>query len=75
MPIVSFVGFANIIIRGDILNLGSLNFVVGDIWMLGCVSCWALYSVMLRKIPKEIDNLSFLFLIFFLLVLIDYYFL
>ena len=64
--IVSFVGFANIIIRGDILNLGSLNFVVGDIWMLGCVSCWALYSVMLRKIPKEIDNLSFLFLIFFI---------
>ena len=62
--IVSFVGFANIIIRGDILNLGSLNFVV--IWMLGCVSCWALYSVMLRKIPKEIDNLSFLFLIFFI---------
>ena len=64
--IVSFVGFVNIIIRGDILNLGSLNFVVGDIWMLGCVSCWALYSVMLRKIPKEIDNLSFLFLIFFI---------
>ena len=64
--IISFIGFINIIIRGDILNLGSLNFVVGDIWMLGCVSCWALYSVMIRKIPKEIDNLSFLFLIFFI---------
>ena len=64
--IVSFVGFVNIIIRGDILNLGSLSFVVGDIWMLGCVSCWALYSAMIRKIPKEIDNLSFLFLIFFI---------
>ena len=64
--IVSFIGFINIIIRGDILNLGSLNFVVGDIWMLGCVSCWALYSSMIRKIPKEIDNLSFLFLIFFI---------
>ena len=64
--IVSFIGFINIIIRGDILNLGSLNFVVGDIWMLGCVSCWALYSSMIRKIPKGIDNLSFLFLIFFI---------
>ena len=64
--IISFIGFINIIIRGDILNLGSLNFVVGDIWMLGCVSCWALYSVMIRKIPKGIDNLSFLFLIFFI---------
>ncbi len=60
--IVSFIGFINIIIRGNILNLGSLNFVVGDIWMLGCVSCWALYSSMIRKIPKGIDNLSFLFL-------------
>ena len=59
-------GFINIIIRGNILNLGSLNFVVGDIWMLGCVSCWALYSSMIRKIPKGIDNLSFLFLIFFI---------
>jgi len=64
--IISFVGFINIIIRGDILNLGSLNFVEGDIWMLGCVSCWALYSAMIRKIPKEIDNVSFLFLIFFI---------
>ena len=64
--IVSFIGFINIIIRGNILNLGSLNFVVGDIWMLGCVSCWALYSSLIRKIPKGIDNLSFLFLIFFI---------
>ena len=64
--IISFIGFVNIIIRGDILNLGSLNFVVGDIWMLGCVSCWAFYSVLIKKIPKEIDNISFLFLIFFI---------
>ena len=63
---ISFIGFINIIIRGDIINLGSFNFVVGDIWMLGCVSCWALYSSMIRKIPKEIDNISFLFLIFFI---------
>ena len=34
--------------------------------MLGCVSCWAFYSVMIKKIPKEIDNISFLFLIFFI---------
>ena len=64
--IISFIGFINIIIRGDLLNLSSLNFVKGDIWMLGCVSCWAFYSAMIRKIPKEIDNISFLFLIFFI---------
>jgi len=64
--VISFIGFVNIIIRGNLLNLSSLNFVVGDIWMLGCVSCWAFYSVMIRKIPKEIDNISFLFLIFFI---------
>ena len=64
--IISFIGFINIILRGNILNLSSLNFVVGDIWMLGCVSCWALYSSLIRKMPKEIDNISFLFLIFFI---------
>ena len=64
--IISFIGFINIIIRGNIFNLSSLNFVVGDIWMLGCVSCWALYSSIIRKMPKEIDNISFLFLIFFI---------
>ncbi|MBC8296941.1 MAG: DMT family transporter [Pelagibacterales bacterium] len=63
---VSFIGFLNIIIRGSIVNLGSLDFVIGDIWMLGCVACWAFYSVMLKKMPKEIDNISFLFLIFFI---------
>ena len=64
--IISFIGFINIIIRGNILNLSSLNFVAGDIWMLGCVSCWALYTSLIRKMPKEIDNISFLFLIFFI---------
>ncbi len=64
--IISFIGFINIIIRGNIFNLSSFNFVVGDIWMLGCVSCWALYSSLIRKMPKEIDNISFLFLIFFI---------
>ena len=64
--IISFIGFINIIIRGNIINLSNLNFVTGDLWMLGCVSCWAFYSVMIRKIPKDIDNTSFLFLIFFI---------
>ena len=63
---ISFFGFINIIIRGNITNLSSINFVTGDLWMLGCVSCWAFYSVMIKKIPKNIDNLSFLFLIFFI---------
>ena len=74
--IISFIGFVNIIIRGNILNLSSLNFVVGDIWMLGCVSCWALYTSLIRKIPKEIDNISFLFLIFFIgnIFVIPFYF-
>ena len=61
--IISFIGFINIIIRGNIINLSSLNFVVGDIWMLACVMCWAFYSVMLKKVPKDVDNISFLFLI------------
>lgn len=63
---ISFIGFANIIIRGDIYNLESFNFVKGDLWMLGCVCSWACYSALLKKSPKDLDNISFLFLIFFI---------
>ena len=63
--IISFIGFLSIIFRGNINNLESLNFVTGDLWMLGCVLCWSIYSATIRIIPKEIDNISFLFLIFF----------
>ena len=73
--VVSFFGFITIVLRGSIVNLSQLNFVAGDLWMLTAVICWAIYSVLLKKIPKELDSIVFLFLIFFVgnLIIIPFY--
>ena len=43
--------------------------------MLSAVVCWAIYSVLLKKIPKNFDSIVFLFLIFFIgnLIIIPFY--
>ncbi len=73
--VVSFFGFITIVLRGSIVNLSQLDFVTGDLWMLAAVICWAIYSVLLKKIPKELDSIVFLFLIFFIgnLIIIPFY--
>ena len=63
---ISFIGFIIIVLRGDYQNLSQLNFVTGDLWMSCAVISWALYSVILKKIPKNFDTIVFLFLIFFI---------
>ena len=64
--IISIFGFIAIVVRGDLSNFNDFNFVRGDLWMLLAVISWSLYSVLLKKINKNIDTLIFLFLIFFI---------
>jgi len=73
--VVSFFGFITIVLRGSLINLSQLDFVTGDLWMLSAVVCWAIYSVLLKKIPKNFDSIVFLFLIFFIgnLIVIPFY--
>ena len=59
--VVSFFGFITIVLRGSLINLSQLNFVTGDLWMLSAVVCWAIYSVLLKKIPKILIVLFFYF--------------
>ncbi|MCJ8299273.1 MAG: DMT family transporter [Pseudomonadales bacterium] len=56
----SFVGVLVIIAKGqlDVLLAFSLN--TGDLWILIAVSCWTVYSVLLRYKPAQLDGLSFL---------------
>ena len=73
--VVSFFGFITIVLRGSFVNMSQLNFVTGDLWMLIAVTSWAIYSVLLKKIPKELDSIVFLFLIFFIgnILIIPFY--
>ena len=41
--IISFIGFINIIIKGNLYNLSKLDFVIGDLWMLSAVFSWSIY--------------------------------
>ncbi|MEJ2153990.1 MAG: DMT family transporter [Desulfobacteraceae bacterium] len=72
----SLVGLVFIITKGEPAVLKSLTLSVGDLWTLGAAMSWAIYSVMLRKRPGEMDPIAFLTLliIFGLVVALPWYF-
>jgi len=55
---VSLLGVLAIIARGEIEALASLAFNQGDLWVLGAVLTWAVYTAFVRKRP-DIHGLSF----------------
>ena len=57
---ISFIGLVFIITKGDFSVLKTLRFSQGDLWTLGAGVSWAIYSVMLRRRPKEMDLIVFL---------------
>ena len=58
--LVSLVGVAWILGRGDPRQLLQLQVHAGDLWMLAAVACWAIYSVILRFRPAGLPPLVFL---------------
>ena len=60
---VSLGGLIFIVTRGDVTLLESLALSRGDAWTLGAALAWAVYSVMLRKRPPEMDPIAFLTLL------------
>jgi drug/metabolite transporter (DMT)-like permease len=57
--LLSFVGVAVIVARGDPAVLLGLVLNRGDLWMLIAVCFWAAQTLMLRFIPKAIDLMAF----------------
>ncbi len=58
--VISLIGVVVIIGRGEILTPLLLQFGAGDLWILVAVFIWALYSVLLRRCPTDLDPLAFL---------------
>jgi drug/metabolite transporter (DMT)-like permease len=52
---IGFAGMALIVLRGDPAALVRLEFNTGDLIMLAAVLLYALYSILLRRLPKAID--------------------
>jgi drug/metabolite transporter (DMT)-like permease len=57
---VSLTGLLWILFRGNLSFLLSFRFSSGDLWTLSASISWAIYSVMLRGHPQDIDPISFL---------------
>jgi drug/metabolite transporter (DMT)-like permease len=54
--LISMAGAAVLITRGDPAVIASLGFNAGDLWMLGAVAVWAVYSLLLRRRPADLPQ-------------------
>ena len=57
--LISIVGVAVIVTRGDSAMLVHLSLNIGDLWMLFAICLWAAQTILIRFMPKEIDLLAF----------------
>lgn len=58
--LLSFVGVATIVLRGDPATLGALSLNIGDLWMLGAVLIWAIYTIGLQWRPTGVHPMLLL---------------
>ena len=61
--VISMIGLAIVLGRGDPTRIFDLRFSIGDIAILAVMPLWAFYTVMLKRRPMEIDNISLIFLV------------
>lgn len=54
--ILSLPGAAILIAHGDLSNLLHMQFNRGDVWMLGAVLVWTVFSVLLKQAPPELPK-------------------
>ncbi|MGY8990325.1 MAG: DMT family transporter, partial [Rhodospirillales bacterium] len=58
--LISFLGVAVILCRGNLDVLMNLRFASGDLIMLGAAICWSLYTVLVKRRPEGIDAFVFI---------------
>ncbi|MCM2476345.1 DMT family transporter [Rhizobium sp. CG5] len=58
--LISFAGVALIVARGDLAGLTHIGLSAGEPLVLIAVANYALYSVLVRRKPQELDGLAFL---------------
>ena len=57
---LSLLGILAILAQGDPAAVLQVRFRAADLWLLAASLCWALYSVLLRRSPVELNGLPFL---------------
>jgi drug/metabolite transporter (DMT)-like permease len=61
--LISFAGVVIIVSRGELASLGHLEFHRGDLWILAAMPLWGIYSVLLRRSPRELRGMGLAFTI------------
>lgn len=61
--LLSLIGILVIVSRGEIGNLLQFDFQSGDGWILIAMPVWGIYSVLLKRRPPELGEVSLLFAI------------
>jgi drug/metabolite transporter (DMT)-like permease len=61
--VISIVGVLVILNRGDLSRMAALQFSIGDLAILGVMPSWAFYTVMAKRRPIEIDNMTLIFIL------------
>ncbi|MGV3595947.1 MAG: DMT family transporter [Sediminibacterium sp.] len=59
-------GIVLLLSKGSWENLASFRFSVGDLWVLAGAFAFAVYNILVRKKPRGISAINFLFVIFLL---------
>lgn len=52
--LLSLAGVVAIVCRGELQVLNRLDFAAGDLWIVGAMAAWAVYSIMLRHRPSAL---------------------
>ena len=58
--LIAVLGIVTLVTRGDFAVLRTLDFHVGDFWMLVAGFIWAVYSIIIKKKPAEINQYAYL---------------
>jgi len=51
---VALIGVIAIVSRGEATTLLALDFVIGDLWILLAMVSWAIYAVLVKRVPGEL---------------------
>ena len=60
---VSFLGILLIVTRGEPARIVDMDFHAGDLWVLAAMPVWALYSVLLKRKPRELGGMPMVFVL------------
>ena len=58
--LLSLAGVLAIVARGDFATLVAFHFNRGDLWLIAAMLLWAIYTIVLRRRPRELSALGFL---------------